>query len=62
MVHKAFAGRIQDWLGIDGVVARQGFRLDRRLIIDELRPLLELKESTHHLDRLQEIFDIDSPT
>jgi hypothetical protein len=44
VVLKAFAGRPQDWLDIEGILARQGAALDRALIVRELRPLLELKE------------------
>ncbi len=50
---KAFAGRERDWLDIAGVVARQGPKLDRRLIWDELTPLLELKAASEHADRLR---------
>lgn len=59
VVHKAFAGRDRDWLDIEGVVTRQGPRLDRGLITDELLPLLELKEAAHQMGRLQEILDRD---
>lgn len=44
VVLKAFAGRPQDWLDVEGILARQGRRLDRDLIRAELTPLLELKE------------------
>ncbi len=44
VVLKALAGRPQDWLDVEGVIARQGAALNRGLVIDELRPLLELKE------------------
>jgi hypothetical protein len=42
-VLKAFAGRAQDWLDVEGVVVRQGRSLDRQRIVTELRPLPELK-------------------
>ena len=38
---------------IAGVVTRQGPKLDRRLIWDELTPLLELKAAPEHADRLR---------
>jgi hypothetical protein len=44
VVLKAFANRMQDWLDIEGVIVRQGPNLDRSLILEELGPLLELKE------------------
>jgi hypothetical protein len=56
IVFKAFAGRERDWLDIAGVVARQGVRLDQRLIWNELLPLLELKGTPEHRDRLRALF------
>jgi hypothetical protein len=44
VVLKAFADRMQDWLDIEGVIVRQGPNLDRSLVLEELGPLLELKE------------------
>jgi hypothetical protein len=44
VVLKAFADRPQDWLDIEGVVVRQGAALNRSQVIEELAPLLELKE------------------
>lgn len=44
VVLKAVAGRAQDWLDIEGVIVRQGSRLNRDLVSAELGPLLELKE------------------
>lgn len=41
---KAFADRPQDWLDIEGILVRQGPRLDVALIFRELDPLLDLKE------------------
>ena len=40
VVHKAFAGRAQDWLDIESIVARQGARLDSDLVIEEVRATL----------------------
>lgn len=57
VVLKAFAGRPQDWLDIEGVVARQGSDLDRIAVLTELRPLLELKDDAAAEPRLLEIFD-----
>lgn len=56
IVLKAFAGRVQDWLDVEGIIVRQGARLDRALILEELRPLLELKEDAEAERHLQALF------
>jgi hypothetical protein len=53
VVFKAFAGRNKDWLDVEGVVLRQGRRLDAGLILDELAPLLDLKGTTEDLARVE---------
>ena len=55
MVFKAFAGRPQDWLDIEGIAVRHAGRLDERLIWTELIPLLELKETPEDAGRLRAI-------
>jgi predicted nucleotidyltransferase len=55
VVLKAFAGRDQDWLDIAGIVARQGASLDRRSIISEATPLLDLKEAPADRARLRKV-------
>ena len=55
VVFKAFAGRDQDWLDVEGVVLRQGKRLDAELILDELAPLLDLKGTTEDLMRVERL-------
>jgi hypothetical protein len=55
VVFKAFAGRVQDWLDIEGIVARQDCRLDERLIWRELLPLLDLKQVPEDAERLRSI-------
>jgi hypothetical protein len=57
IVYKAFAGRVQDWLDIEGIAVRQGARLDNRLIWAEVVPLLELKECPQDAGRLRTILD-----
>jgi len=57
IVLKAFATRPQDWIDVEGVIIRQGNKLDRKLIIEELTPLTELKEEPEILDQLQLLFD-----
>ena len=57
IVLKAFAGRTLDWFDVEGVVTRQGDRLDQKLIFRELRPLLELKHAPEAADRLRELLE-----
>ncbi len=57
VVLKAFAGREKDWLDVEGIVVRQGNRLKTALVLRELEPLLELKEDSRSLARLQAIFE-----
>ncbi len=52
VVLKVFAGRDQDWLDVEGIVVRQGKRLDAERILDELGPLLDLKGTTEDLSRV----------
>ncbi len=47
------AGRQRDWLDIEGIVTRQGRRLDEALIWRELLPLLELKGDSETEGRLR---------
>jgi Nucleotidyl transferase AbiEii toxin, Type IV TA system len=54
VVHKAFASRDRDWLDIDGILMRQGAKLDARLIFQELRPLVELKQDDSIIPRLEQ--------
>ncbi|CAN5271622.1 hypothetical protein BH23ACT9_BH23ACT9_09390 [soil metagenome] len=55
VVYKAFAGRPQDWLDVEMVVARQGADLDADRIISDVAPLLELKDAVADLDRLRSL-------
>jgi hypothetical protein len=59
VVHKVFAGRDRDWADLGGIVARNGSRLDRQLIEEELDPLLELKDDPAAMERLNRLFDRD---
>lgn len=56
IVFKAFASRPMDWNDIEATLIRQGNRLDRNLILEELTPLAELKEEPEILDRLNNLF------
>jgi hypothetical protein len=53
VILKAFAGRGQDWVDLEYVLVRQRRTLDWQLIVDELKPLLELRETPENLDKLQ---------
>lgn len=61
VVHKSFAAREKDWLDVRGIIIRQGAALDQRLIWDELRPLLELKDDPRIEERLTELLALAVP-
>ena len=53
LVFKVFAGRPQDWLDVEGIVAKSGGRIDWHGVRTDLRTLLELKEDAESLPRLE---------
>lgn len=53
IVHKVFAGRDRDWSDVESVLARQHGRLDLNQVRRELAPLLELKDDTESLPKLE---------
>jgi hypothetical protein len=56
IIQKVFAGRDQDWIDVARIIERQtGQRLDIQVVMDELQPLLELKEDSVSLERLRQI-------
>ena len=55
IVFKAFAGRDQDWLDIEGIAVRQRSRLDEAQVWAEISPLLELKGTPEAADRLRAV-------
>jgi len=57
IVFKAFAGREQDWIDIEGITLRQRPRLDEQVIWQELNPLLELKEDDLSGPRLRRLLE-----
>ena len=57
VVYKAFAGRPQDWIDVASIAQRQGDELDRTRVIDDLRPLLRLKDAEGDLVRLERLLD-----
>ena len=57
VILKAFAGRPRDWIDVESVLVRQGRSLDWRLIVGELKPLLEMRETPENLEKLQQLRD-----
>ena len=57
VVFKAFAGRGQDWVDIEGIALRQRGRLDESLIWAEIGPLLALKEEPEAAEWLRAALD-----
>jgi hypothetical protein len=55
IIFKAFAGRAQDWIDIEGIAIRQHHRLDAGVIWQELIPLVELKEDKQTEPRLRQL-------
>jgi hypothetical protein len=55
VVLKAFAGRPQDWIDLESVLVRQRRTLDWRLIVEELKPLLDLRGTPGHMAKLQQL-------
>jgi hypothetical protein len=53
VVMKAFAGRLQDWADIEGVLIRQQGKLDWKHIYAQLTPLAELKEQPELVGQLR---------
>ncbi len=56
VVLKAVANRPQDWIDIKNVLIRQGLKLHRDLIAEELAPLVELKEEPEILTSMSQLF------
>jgi len=53
-----FPGRISEaWLDVEGIIIRQGGKLDEGLIFEELRPLADLKQEREMLDRLKKLLE-----
>ena len=52
IVMKAFASRPKDWVDLEGILIRQGARLDWAYVESQLRPLAELKQEPEIMHRL----------
>lgn len=55
VVLKAFAGRGQDWVDVEGIAVRQSGRLDWAYIVAHLEPLCMLKGDDESVKRLERI-------
>lgn len=55
VVHKAFAGRPQDWVDVEGVILKQRGRLNWPQIWTDLAELADLKEAPELVDELERI-------
>ncbi len=56
VVLKAFADRDRDWIDLEGVLIRQGTKLDRRYILESLEPLCDIKESPEIITKLHALY------
>lgn len=57
VVLKAFANRPQDWVDVRGILVRQKNSLNREMIVEDLSPLVALKEEPEILEQLQRLYE-----
>lgn len=55
IVYKVFAGRPQDWLDVEGVIAKSRVHIDWKWVRHELAELLEFKGEVNSLQRLEQL-------
>ncbi|UCC97079.1 MAG: hypothetical protein JSW66_14680 [Phycisphaerales bacterium] len=55
IVYKSFADRHRDWADVETVLVRQQAKLDWTYILDQLRPLCQLKEAPEIIDHLLQL-------
>jgi hypothetical protein len=53
IVMKSFAARTKDWLDVEGIIVRQGAKLDWSYIRFQLEPLAELKGAPEIMGELE---------
>jgi hypothetical protein len=58
VVHKVFAGRDRDWSDVETVLLRQRGQLSLDFVRRELLPLLELKEDTESMTKLERMITL----
>jgi len=56
VILKSFASRPRDWIDVEKTIVRQGNKLNRKLIRQELEILVTLKEEPEILDLLEALF------
>lgn len=57
VVAKAFADRPKDWLDVEGILIRQGNKLDVKRVLHLLAPLCELKETPEIVARFRKLVE-----
>ena len=57
IVLKSIASRPQDWIDVEKVITRQGSKLNKEQIFEELEPLAALKEEPEIIDHLNQLFE-----
>lgn len=62
VVYKVFAGRPQDWLDVDGIIAKSGKRIDWGIVRSDLHELLALKGDLESLPRLEALLSRQAGT
>lgn len=55
IVLKAFADRPIDWMDVEGILYRSGHGLNYPLILEQLAPLCEIKDSPEIINKLQSL-------
>ena len=60
VVFKVFAGRPQDWLDVEGIVVRRKHEIDWAHVRQELGQLMNLKEDSESLPRLEALLTAHS--
>lgn len=61
VVLKAFAERGKDWSDVESIILKQREQLDLDYILQQLKPLCELKESPEIIDKLDDLIHKSQP-
>jgi hypothetical protein len=57
IILKAFADRPQDWLDVEGILARQGKAIDRHYCLEMLSHLCLARDNSDIVDRFKQLMD-----
>jgi hypothetical protein len=57
IILKSFANRTKDWMDVEGIILRQGERLDTVYILEQLAPLCEIKGTPDIVTKLQDLIN-----